>query len=81
MNAPERRPQAAPTLDVPVLLKGQRAIVTGASSGIGAGIAKGLAAAGASVVVNFVGNGDAANAIVKEIAERGGEAVACAADI
>lgn len=81
MNAAERQPHAAPILDVPVLLRGQRAIVTGASSGIGTGVARGLAAAGARVVVNYVGNRDTADAVVNEITDHGGEAIAIAGDI
>jgi glucose 1-dehydrogenase len=66
-----------PTLD----LSGQPAIVTGASSGIGAGIAKHLAAAGAPVVVNYRREKEAAEAIVEAIRTGGGEAVAVHADV
>ncbi|MFX1681520.1 glucose 1-dehydrogenase [Mitsuaria sp. CC2] len=56
------------------------AIVTGASKGIGAGIAKQFAKAGASVVVNYSTSKDAADAVVAEIKQSGGQAVAIQAD-
>jgi glucose 1-dehydrogenase len=62
-------------------LKGQNAIVTGASSGIGEGVAKALGAAGAVVVVNFPSNAAAADAVVKDIVSNGGEAFALQADV
>ncbi|GGP18874.1 glucose 1-dehydrogenase [Silvimonas iriomotensis] len=61
-------------------LQGQTAIVTGASSGIGAGIAKAFAAAGASVVVNYHANAASAEQIVADIAAQGGNAIAVGAD-
>lgn len=62
-------------------LKDKVAIVTGASKGIGAGIAKALGAAGATVVVNYVsGENDATN-IVSEIQSNGGKAMALQADM
>lgn len=57
------------------------AIVTGASRGIGAAIAKRLAAEGAAVVVNYAGSKDAAEAVVAEIEAAGGTAEAFQADI
>lgn len=56
------------------------AIVTGASKGIGAGIAKQFAKSGASVVVNYATSKDAALALVAEIQSSGGKAVAIQAD-
>ena len=62
-------------------LEGQRAIVTGANSGIGEGIARGLAEAGAAVVVNYVSGDDRALAIVEEIESEGGRAIAIKGDV
>ena len=62
-------------------LTGQRALVTGASSGIGAGVARGLAAAGATVVLNYVSGKDEAQQIVDEIADAGGRAMVAYADV
>jgi 3-oxoacyl-[acyl-carrier protein] reductase len=61
-------------------LTGKVAIVTGASKGIGAGIAKLFAKSGASVVVNYATSKEAANALVVEIKSSGGKAVAIQAD-
>lgn len=57
------------------------AIVTGASKGIGAGIAKQLAAAGAAVVVNYASSKTDADKVVDEIAKGGGKAIAVQADV
>lgn len=57
------------------------AIVTGASKGIGAGIAKQLGAAGASVVVNYVTSKTDADKVVKEITNHGGTAIAVQGDV
>jgi len=62
-------------------LKGQKALVTGAASGIGAGVARALGAAGASVVVNYVTNPEAAEAVVEDIRMGGAEAMALKADV
>ena len=62
-------------------LSGQRALVTGASSGIGAGVARGLAAAGATVVLNYVSGKDDAQKIADEIEDNGGRAMIAYADV
>jgi glucose 1-dehydrogenase len=64
-------------------LKGQIAIVTGASSGIGAGVSKSLAAAGATVVVNYpvAATKDAAEAVLAEIKNAGGAGITYQCDV
>ncbi len=62
-------------------LDGQVAIVTGASSGIGFGVARALAAAGAAVVINYNRHGEPAEALAREISDAGGRAVAFGADV
>jgi len=66
---------------MPQPLMGQAALVTGAASGIGAGVARALGAAGASVVVNYVTNPDAAEAVATDIRATGAEAITIQADV
>lgn len=61
-------------------LNGKVAIVTGASKGIGAGIARGLAAEGAAVVVNYASSKEGAERVVAEIVAKDGKAIAVQAD-
>src|SRR5437660_2273623 len=62
-------------------LSGQKALVTGANSGIGRAVALGLGTAGADVGVNYVTGPEAANAVVEEIRGSGTDAVALQADV
>jgi 3-oxoacyl-[acyl-carrier protein] reductase len=62
-------------------LTGKVAIVTGASKGIGAGIAKHLAAAGAAVAVNYASSREGADKVVAEITAKGGKAIAVHGDV
>lgn len=62
-------------------LKNKVAIITGASKGIGASIAKHFAAEGAKVVVNYSSSEEAANKVVKAITDQGGTAISIKADV
>jgi 3-oxoacyl-[acyl-carrier protein] reductase len=62
-------------------LNGKVAVVTGASKGIGAGIAKSLGAAGAAVVVNYASSKEGADRVVADIKISGGKAIAVKGDV
>jgi glucose 1-dehydrogenase len=66
---------------MPVLLKGQKALVTGANSGIGKAVAIALGEAGADVVVNYVRGEEAANEVVNIIKATGSKAITALADV
>jgi glucose 1-dehydrogenase len=63
------------------LLDGQKALVTGSSSGIGHGVAVALAKAGADVVVNYAGNKEKAEAVADEVSKFGGKVLVAKADV
>lgn len=71
----------APSRPVQKVLVGQKAIVTGANSGIGQGVAIALGQAGADVVVNYVSGDDEAQEVVKTIERHGVRALAIKADV
>jgi len=70
-----------PDIPIPPLLKGQKALVTGANSGIGEAVAVALGQAGADVVVNYVTHEDAAQAVVDKIRQAGPKGLALKADV
>ncbi|WP_030798524.1 SDR family oxidoreductase [Streptomyces sp. NRRL S-337] len=78
MSSPEGAPQDVIPAD---LLKGQKALVTGANSGIGRATAVALGRAGADVVVNYVAGREEAEKVVEEIASFGVRAAAYEADV
>jgi len=63
------------------LLRGQKALVTGASSGIGKSVAVYLAQEGADVVINFIGDKQAAHEVMETIRSNGGKAISIQADV
>jgi glucose 1-dehydrogenase len=85
-SAPPPEPAALPEVVMPTwpvnkVLRGQKALVTGANSGIGQGIALALGHAGADVVVNYVTRKDVAEEVVENIRKDGGDAYAAQADV
>ncbi len=78
----ENLPEAVlPAPPINKVLKGQKALVTGANSGIGKAVALSLAQAGADVVINYVSRPEAAEEVVKHIASQGGNAFAHRANV
>jgi glucose 1-dehydrogenase len=71
----------APVREIPQVLRGQKALVTGANSGIGRAVALALGQAGADVVVNYVTRPDAAEQVVQQIRSAGTNAYAHLADV
>ncbi|HTW74561.1 MAG TPA: SDR family oxidoreductase [Steroidobacteraceae bacterium] len=81
-NLPPSAPSSgAPAVTVPRILAGQRALVTGANSGIGRAVAIALGQAGADVVVNYVVGEPAAEAVVQEVRSAGVRSFAYQADV
>jgi glucose 1-dehydrogenase len=78
MKAASKQERKAMTMR---FLEGQRALVTGANSGIGEGVARAMAEAGAKVVVNYVAGPERAREVVEDIKNFGGEAMAIQADV
>jgi glucose 1-dehydrogenase len=74
-------PVVMPSCEVRKVLAGQKALVTGANSGIGKGAALALGKAGADVVVNYVAGPEQAEEVVAEIRHEGGKAFAYKADV
>src|ERR1039458_3575351 len=70
-----------PDLEHNQILKGQKALVTGASSGIGKAVALGLGKAGASVLINYVVDDGTVAQMIKEIESCGGQAMGFQADV
>src|SRR5207249_11515165 len=81
MNKPHPTDPMSRPVHVPQALAGQIALVTGANSGIGKAVAIGLGKAGADVIVNYVADARAADAVVAEIEAAGGGAIAIKADV
>jgi len=66
---------------VEIRLRGKRALITGANSGIGKAIALAVGAAGARVGINYVAHSDAAEAVAAQIKDQGSEGLPLFADI
>jgi len=70
-----------PKLELPKLLLGQKALVTGSSSGIGKGVALAFAKAGADVVINYAGSKEKAEEVAEEASKFGGKVLVIQADV
>ncbi len=81
-SAQEKLPKAVmPKIHYTKVLAGQKALVTGANSGIGKAVAIALGKAGADVVVNYVAGKESAQEVVDEIETSGAKAIAIKADV
>ncbi len=74
-------PVVMPSCPIDRKLKGQTAIVTGASSGIGKAIALGFGSAGANVIINYVSGEDTVDGMIKDIEAQGSRAIGFKADV
>jgi NAD(P)-dependent dehydrogenase (short-subunit alcohol dehydrogenase family) len=81
MDDKDLPPVVMPSCEVRKTLSGQKALVTGANSGIGKGVALALGLAGADVVVNYVSTPEQAEEVVAAIRHEGGNAYAHQADV
>src|SRR5215469_11890623 len=70
-----------PACPIHKVLKGQKAIVTGGSSGIGKGVAMALGQAGADVLVNYTSRAEEAEKVAEELRRCGSRAITCKADV
>ena len=70
-----------PNMETNKILKGQKALVTGANSGIGKAVALAFGKAGASVLINYVVDDGTVDQMIKEIKKSGGEAMGFQADV
>jgi glucose 1-dehydrogenase len=80
-DQPDSSGRETPRQPIPRLLAGQRALVTGANSGIGRAVALAMGAAGASVAVNWVAHEEDANAVVEQLRAGGSQALAVHGDV
>jgi len=82
-NYPKQKPAdvVMPSQDLPSLLAGQKALVTGSSSGIGKGVAIALAKAGADIVINYAGSKERAEEAAQEVTALGRQALVQKADV
>ncbi len=80
-DTPYRPPRELPPRPIAPVLEGQKALVTGASKGIGEGVAVALAGAGADVVLNYYGDREGAERVAAEVRARGRQAVLHRADV
>ena len=74
-------PKELPPVDIQQVLQGQKALVTGASKGLGAGVAVGLAQAGADVLINYYSDEAGAGEVAAEVEKAGSRAVLFKADV